>query len=64
MIDYLEYLCDKFPIVSIEDGLNDWDGWAKLTQTLGDRTVIGDDICDQFSDFTRGQINGCQLYFD
>jgi enolase len=38
---------DKYPIVSIEDGLaqDDWDGWAKLTAALGDRIqIVGDDI--------------------
>ncbi|MBA3578712.1 MAG: phosphopyruvate hydratase [Gemmatimonadaceae bacterium] len=38
---------DKYPIVSIEDGLaeNDWDGWAKLTAALGDRCqLVGDDL--------------------
>jgi enolase len=39
--------CDQFPIVSIEDGLdeNDWDGWKKLTDTIGDRVqLVGDDL--------------------
>ena len=37
MIDYYSYLSKEYPIVSIEDGLdeNDWDGWTKLTATLG-----------------------------
>jgi enolase len=38
---------DKYPIVSIEDGLaeDDWEGWAKLTEALGDRIqIVGDDI--------------------
>jgi enolase len=40
-------LCDKYPIVSIEDGCaeDDWDGWKKLTQALGDRVqLVGDDL--------------------
>ena len=40
-------LCDRFPIVSIEDGLgeDDWDGWRDLTERLGDRCqLVGDDI--------------------
>jgi enolase len=40
-------LCDKYPIVSIEDGCaeDDWDGWKKLTQVLGDRVqLVGDDL--------------------
>jgi enolase len=39
--------CAKFPIVSIEDGLdeNDWDGWAHLTQELGSKVqLVGDDL--------------------
>jgi enolase len=40
-------LCDKYPIVSIEDGCaeDDWDGWKKLTAALGDRVqLVGDDL--------------------
>ncbi|AXF56256.1 phosphopyruvate hydratase [Salicibibacter kimchii] len=47
MIDFYRGLVDKYPIVSIEDGLdeNDWDGWKKLTDTIGDRVqLVGDDL--------------------
>ena len=47
MIDYWEALVDKYPIISIEDGLDqeDWDGWVKLTERLGDRVqLVGDDL--------------------
>jgi enolase len=47
MIDYYEELVDKYPIVSIEDGLaeDDWSGWAKLTERLGHRIqIVGDDL--------------------
>ncbi|MGI8619749.1 MAG: phosphopyruvate hydratase [Gemmatimonadaceae bacterium] len=47
MIELYGRWLDKYPIVSIEDGLaeNDWDGWAKLTATLGDRCqLVGDDL--------------------
>jgi enolase len=47
MIDYLEELCDRHPIVSIEDGLaeDDWDGWVQLTERLGGRVqLVGDDL--------------------
>jgi len=47
MIQYYKLLCDKYPIVSIEDGLdeNDWDGWKKLTKELGNRVqLVGDDL--------------------
>ncbi len=45
--DYLAAWCDKYPIVSIEDGMaeNDWDGWAVLTQKLGRNIqIVGDDL--------------------
>jgi enolase 1/2/3 len=47
MVDYLDELTSRYPIVSIEDGLaeEDWDGWALLTERLGDRIqLVGDDI--------------------
>jgi len=47
MIDFWAYLCDKYPIISIEDGLaeEDWAGWKKLTERLGDRVqLVGDDL--------------------
>ena len=46
-IDYLEELITKFPIDSIEDGLdeNDWENWVKLTERIGDRCqLVGDDL--------------------
>ena len=46
-IDYLEELITKYPIDSIEDGLdeNDWDNWVKLTQRIGGRCqLVGDDL--------------------
>ncbi len=45
--DYLADLVDRYPILSIEDGLDesDWDGWAYLTEKLGDRIqLVGDDL--------------------
>ena len=44
--DYLAMLCDKYPIISIEDGMDesDWDGWAGLTQKLGHVQLVGDDL--------------------
>ena len=47
MVDYFEYLCEKYPIISIEDGLDesDWDGWKELTERLGDKIqIVGDDL--------------------
>ena len=46
-IDYLEQLIAKYPIDSIEDGLdeNDWENWVKLTDRIGDRCqLVGDDL--------------------
>ena len=46
-IAYLEELCNKYPIASIEDGLdeNDWEGWQKLTAKLGSKVqLVGDDL--------------------
>ncbi|MEX2536394.1 MAG: phosphopyruvate hydratase [Trueperaceae bacterium] len=47
MIDYWSDWVDRYPIISIEDGLaeDDWGGWAKLTERLGDKTqLVGDDL--------------------
>ncbi len=47
MIEYYESLVNKYPIISIEDGLDeeDWEGWKKLTDRLGDRVqLVGDDL--------------------
>jgi len=47
MIDYLEDLVNRYPIISIEDGLaeEDWEGWKKLTDRLGSRIqLVGDDL--------------------
>ena len=47
MVDYLAGLANKYPIISIEDGLaeNDWAGWKKLTNAIGDSVqIVGDDL--------------------
>jgi len=47
LIHYYEDLLDKYPIISIEDGLaeDDWEGWVKFTEKLGSRIqIVGDDI--------------------
>jgi len=47
MVAYLENLVEKYPIISIEDGLNedDWDGWSYLTEKLGNKVqIVGDDL--------------------
>lgn len=46
-VDYLEELVSKYPIISIEDGMdeNDWDGWKLLTDRLGEKVqLVGDDL--------------------
>ena len=45
--DYLADWVEKYPIITIEDGMaeNDWDGWATLTERLGDKVqLVGDDL--------------------
>ncbi len=47
MVRYYQDLVEQYPIVSIEDGLdeNDWAGWKTLTDALGNRTqLVGDDL--------------------
>jgi enolase len=47
MAAYWTDWCDKYPIISIEDGMaeNDWDGWVNLTERVGDRVqLVGDDL--------------------
>ena len=47
MIDYIAQLVNKYPIISVEDGLaeNDWSGWKRLTEQLGQTTqIVGDDV--------------------
>ena len=46
-VDYLAALCDDYPIASIEDGMaeDDWEGWARLVERIGDRVqIVGDDL--------------------
>ena len=47
LIEYYEALCEKYPIISIEDGVaeEDWAGWKKLTEKMGDKIqLVGDDL--------------------
>jgi enolase len=56
LVDYYAELCARFPIISIEDGCaeDDWDGWKKLTERLGDRIqLVGDDLFVTNVDFLR-----------
>ncbi len=57
MIDFLEDLVDRYPITMIEDGLaaDDWDGWRRLTERLGDRVrLAGDDVFVSRAELLRG----------
>jgi enolase len=60
MIDLWADLCDRFPVVSIEDGLgeSDWEGWQTLTDRLGGRVqLVGDDLFVTNVDFLRRGID-------
>ncbi|MDY0780044.1 phosphopyruvate hydratase [Tenacibaculum sp. IB213877] len=60
--DYLAELADKYPIISIEDGMdeNDWDGWKYLTEKVGDKVqLVGDDLfVTNVERLSRGIENG------
>ena len=62
-VNYLEELCPKYPIDSIEDGMaeNDWEGWRMLTERLGKRVqLVGDDLFVTNVKFlARGIAEGC-----
>ena len=60
MVAFYSELVDKFPIRSIEDGCdeNDWDGWKKLTEAIGDRVqLVGDDLFVTNVDFLKKGID-------
>jgi len=60
MVAWYTDLCEKYPIFSIEDGLdqNDWDGWKKLTEALGDSVqLVGDDLFVTNPDFLEKGID-------
>jgi enolase 1/2/3 len=60
LVDYYDTLARRFPIISIEDGCaeNDWDGWKKLTERLGDRIqLVGDDLFVTNVEFLRKGIH-------
>lgn len=63
LADYFERLCDKYPIISIEDGMaeDDWEGWKALTARLGERIqLVGDDLfVTNYKRFEFGTENGC-----
>jgi len=60
IVDYYVELCAKYPIISIEDGCaeNDWAGWKKLTEALGDKVqLVGDDLFVTNVEFLRKGID-------
>ncbi len=60
MVDYLADLADRYPLVSIEDGMaeEDWEGWKLLTKRLGDRVqLVGDDVFVTNEDLLRRGIS-------
>jgi enolase len=60
MVDFYAGWVDRYPIVSIEDGLDegDWDGWQKLTTSIGDRVqLVGDDLFVTNTEFLRRGID-------
>ena len=63
LIAYYEALCEKYPIISIEDGVaeEDWDGWKKLTNRLGDKLqLVGDDLfVTNYKRLSRGIRENC-----
>ncbi len=63
MVDYYAELVDKYPIISLEDGLdeNDWEGWQELTSRLGeDIQIVGDDLyVTNIDRLERGIEEGC-----
>ena len=46
MIEYYKDLCDRYPLISIEDGLSedDWEGWGALTEAIPNVQLVGDDL--------------------
>jgi len=60
LIEYYKILISKYPIISIEDGLdqNDWEGWSNLTTTLGNKVqIVGDDLTTTNTSLLQKAIN-------
>jgi enolase len=60
LVDYLVDLVDRYPLVSVEDGMaeNDWDGWKAITARLDDRVqLVGDDLFVTNEEILRRGIN-------
>ncbi|BBF43125.1 enolase [Lachnospiraceae bacterium KM106-2] len=63
LIAHWKQLCEKYPIYSLEDGLDeeDWEGWKLMTETMGDKVqLVGDDLFVTNTDrLKKGIVNGC-----
>ena len=63
LIAYYELLCEKYPIISIEDGVaeEDWEGWKRLTERLGNKLqLVGDDLfVTNYKRLTKGIRENC-----
>ena len=60
MVDFWEDLVDRYPIISVEDGMaeEDWDGWKLLTERIGDRVqLVGDDLFVTNSERLRQRVS-------
>ena len=60
LVNYYYNLCNKYPIISIEDGLdqNDWEGWIKMNDKLGEKIqLVGDDLTVTNTEILKKAIN-------
>lgn len=61
MVDFWDEICNKYPVISLEDGLaeEDWNGWKKLTERIGHKVqLVGDDLFVTNTDRIKKGING------
>lgn len=61
MVDFWDDICNKYPVISLEDGLSeeDWEGWKKLTQRIGSKVqLVGDDLFVTNTDRIKKGIEG------
>lgn len=61
MVDFWDEICNKYPVISLEDGLDeeDWEGWKKLTDRIGDKVqLVGDDLFVTNTDRIKKGIDG------
>lgn len=61
MVDFWDDICNRYPVISLEDGLSeeDWDGWKKLTDRIGNKVqLVGDDLFVTNTDRIRKGVEG------